>query len=195
MHFFSLFGKIRKNIWHFMLPISLLILSHFNEKYYLQENCDTLMPLYFIKGAVFVFGFWMSIVFENGIKTFKKSKETYGKIILNEKQKSFIIIMSWFLFWYGVWLAVYYPCSHTPDTLDAIRQISYMKINDWFSFLHPLTYLFLYQFYPDIITIGIAQIFLCSFVFADITSYFYANLNVKKTYKNVPKNTILVKFF
>jgi hypothetical protein len=179
----NLFDLLKGHLYHFLLPIGFLILSHFNEKFYLQPDCDTYLPLYFIKVVLFVFGFWLSNVIQNTFSKIQTMRKEYGKIILTTRQKSFIILMSWFLIWYGFWLIIYYPGSYTPDTLDAIRQISYMKINDWFSFLHPLTYLFLYQFYPDIISIGIAQIFLCSVVFADIISFSYAHFKIRNDLK------------
>jgi len=172
-------------LYHFLLPIGFLFLSHFNEKFYLQPDCDTYLPLYFIKIVLFVFGFWLSTVIQNTFVKIRSMQKEYGKIVLTVRQKSFIIIMCWFLIWYGFWLVIYHPGSYTPDTLDAIRQISYMKINDWFSFLHPLTYLFLYQFYPDIISIGIAQILLCSIVFADIISFLYTHFRIRNKLKIV----------
>ncbi len=174
---------MKVHLYHFLLPTGLLFLSHFNEKFYLQPDCDTYLPLYFIKVVLFAFGFWLSIAIQNAYVKIQTMQREYGKIVLTVRQKAFITIIAWFLIWYGFWLIIYYPGSYTPDTLDAIRQISYMKINDWFSFLHPLTYLFLYQFYPDIISIGIAQILLCSFVFADIISYFYANFKISNKFK------------
>ena len=176
-------NMFRTNVYHFLLPLALLCLAYFNERYYLQENCDTLRPLYFIKTILFMFGFWLSVSIKNFFKKIQTIRREYGKIYLDERQSSFIMVMSWFLIWYGFWLIVYYPGSYTPDTLDALRQISYMDINDWFSFLHPLTYLFIYQIYPDVMVIGIAQVLLCSFVFADIISYFYAQFRFKKTLK------------
>jgi hypothetical protein len=181
--FINLPKLLKEHLYHFLLPISFLFLSHFNEKFYLQPDCDTYLPLYFIKMVLFAFGFWLSTVIQNTFIKIRSMQKEYGKIVLTVRQKSFIIIVSWFLIWYGFWLVIYYPGSYTPDTLDAIRQFSYMKINDWFSFLHPLTYLFLYQFYPDIISIGIAQILLCSFVFADIISYFYTNFRISSNFK------------
>lgn len=182
--------KLKNNIYHFLLPICLLFLSKFNEKYYLQPHTGTLLPLYFIKVVLFIFGFWLSIKVTHFFWEIKRIKEEYGKIVLDERQKSFISIMLWFLVWYGFWLAVYYPGSYTPDTIDAVRQISYQEINNWFSFLHPLTYLFLYQFYPNLVVIGIAQVFLCSLIFADIISYFYS-----KFYFNKKLKIILFSFF
>lgn len=169
--------------YHFFLPTAFLLLSHFNEKFYLQPNCETYLPLHFIQVVLFAFGFWLSVAFQNTFVKVQTMKKEYKKIVLTVRQKAFILVISWFLIWYGFWLVIYYPGSYTPDTLDAIRQISYMKINDWFSFVHPLTYLFLYQFYPHIIVIGIAQTFLCSLVFADIISYFYAHFSIRNDIK------------
>lgn len=173
---------LQRNFQHIFLPIFLLVLSIFNEKYYLSSDHDSLIPLYFIRILLFIFGILISFLIGNAIKRYRQLKKEKSAI-LNDKQKSFLFIFAWFVFWYGSWLIIYYPGSYTTDTIDAIWQFSHMRINDWFSYIHPLTYLFLYQICPKLIVIGIAQVLLCSFVYADIISYFYSKMNFNKKWK------------
>ena len=174
---------IKNNIQHLFLPVFLLFLSKFNEKYYLYSDHGSLVPLYMVRILLFFFGIWASIFIESLIGKYRELKQKNKKIDFNEKQKSFFLIFIWFLIWYGFWFIIYYPGSYTTDTLEVIEQFSYMKITDWFSYLHPLLYLFLYQFYPKLIIIGISQILLCSFVYADIISYFYSRFIFKPIWK------------
>ncbi len=176
---------IKNQLIHSILPSILILLSIFNEKYYLQPEVKTLIPLYFIRVIIFLLGFFISKKIVEKIIYYKNLKSNGQKILLTEKQKMFLVTFIWFISWYGFWLFVYYPGSYLADTLDAIRQISFMEVNDWFSYVHPLTYLFLYQFYPDIIVIGIAQITLCAFIFADIISFLYSQFKLKFILKSL----------
>lgn len=176
--FSTIIDIIRKNLIHMVLPTLLMLLSKYNERYYLQPDHLSLAPLYLIRIIVFITGLWVSISLINPIIKLKRHA-----LVFSPEQKSFFGIFMVLLAWYGSWLIIYYPGSYTTDTLDAIRQISFMELNDWFSYLHPLTYLLLYQFYPHIIIIGVAQCLLFAFVFADITNFIYNKLEIKTKWK------------
>lgn len=163
----------RKWLFRLVIPIFLLFLAHFNEQFYLQSEHGSVASLYLVRGVLFALGLWLSFRLEQVLNNYKVE----GKLVLNQTQKAFSGIFVWFVFWYGAWLIIYYPGSYTTDTLDAIKQISYLQLHDWFSIFHPLTYLFLYQILPHMAVIGIAQILLVSFVFADILSYCYTKFD------------------
>ena len=170
---------IRDKWVHIFLPMLFLGISKFNESYYLSADHGNLLPLYFVRVMMVIFLLYISIQVQK--------RFTFHKISLNslfpENKRLFLGLFIWFLVWFGYWLVVYYPGSYTIDTLDAIQQIKHMRIHDWFSYLHPLTYLILYQIYPNMLIIGIAQAFLVSFIFADVISYLFSKLSINSKVK------------
>lgn len=157
---------------YLVIPFLLLLFAKSNETAYLHEEHASLAPLYFVRVLLILFGVWLSFSLQRLLINLTKIQ----KLLVTEQEWYFRGLFLGFLMWYGFWLFAYYPGSYTTDTTDTIRQISSLEINDWFSYLHPLIYLFLYQIYPHIIVVGIAQVLLCSFVFAEITSYLFSKL-------------------
>jgi hypothetical protein len=57
-----------------------------------------------------------------------------------------------------VWLLGLWPGLLMSDTLATVRRVQSLRIDNWFSYLHPLLWLGLYQIWPNIAVIGLFQI-------------------------------------
>ena len=182
------------NCAHLLLPLLLLLLSLYNERFWLNEaHGPDLSPLYLIRILLVLSGFFLSK------KIYQLYLSSRGKPFAwhscNKKQKYFLIIFLWLTIWYGFWLFIHYPGSYTSDTAETLRQITSMEINNWFSYLHPLLYLYLYQIYPHLLIVGIFQVGLFSLIFADMTSYLFTKIKMRKECLRVLLCVVFVLFF
>src|ERR1019366_8627642 len=75
--------------------------------------------------------------------------------------------------YYLIWLLGLWPGLLMTDTLASIRRLESLHIDNWFSYLHPLLWLGLYQVWPNVAVIGLFQIVIT----AALLVYIAATLN------------------
>lgn len=85
---------------------------------------------------------------------------------LDGETKVFLFMFAFFVCWFGFWLIGLWPGYFMTDSYATLWRMYSLQFDGWFSRLHPLIYLALYQLLPNAVVVPIFQIILTSFVFA-----------------------------
>lgn len=85
---------------------------------------------------------------------------------LDEDAKNFLVFFGIGSAWFGFWLLGLWPGFYMTDSYGTLWSMYSLSFDNWFSALHPLLYLALYQLLPNAVVVPIFQVVLTSLVFA-----------------------------
>ncbi|MBU5637830.1 hypothetical protein KOM00_13940 [Geomonas sp. Red69] len=85
---------------------------------------------------------------------------------LDEESGNFLAFFVICAAWFGFWLLGLWPGFYMTDSYGTLWSMYSLSFDNWFSALHPLLYLALYQIVPNAVVVPIFQLLLTSLVFA-----------------------------
>ncbi|WP_136514000.1 hypothetical protein [Geomonas edaphica] len=136
-----------------------LLLTFWNSIPYSEINLAVVLKLLAAKAIVFFCTYFLAVRLTDRMQ----QARTHG---LDSETRTFLLFFAFFICWFGFWLIGLWPGYFMTDSYATLWTMYSLQFDGWFSRLHPLIYLALYQLLPNAVVVPIFQIILTSSVFA-----------------------------